>query len=134
MTRRSIYRLSTVFVSILWLFCVTVAGFGGSSEEASLSPFSMDMYGSLPAAHVGDLLTVVSGGEVLCGKFTIRQEGQYGFLHVYGDDTTTDVREGAGPQEELSFYLNGQPLTPLSGQNVFWLGDGRRQQVDFTGR
>ncbi len=107
-----------------------------AAEGPGLKPtlFSMDFYGSIASANPGDSVTVYDEKGTLCGQFTINQEGQYGFLHVYGDDKTTAVHEGADVNGRLTFLLNGVPLVPLSGQELLWLGDGQQIRVDFVRR
>jgi len=95
----------------------------------------MDFYGSINVARSGDEVTVLTDKGVLCGLFVVETPGQYGFLHVYGDDRATEVREGAELNEPLFFYLNGVLLSPPSSiGKLVWLGDGRRLRVDFLGR
>ncbi len=121
----------------LALFClISYPSLGVGSERQVLqpTPLSMDFYGSVNGAQPGDEVTVLTGQGALCGRFVVEKPGQYGFLHVYGDDRTTEVREGASVNEPLFFYLNGAPLTPLSAGQLTWLGDGQRLRVDFLGR
>ena len=119
-----------IFLLLAAAVCVPAA------EKQVIRPtlYSMDFFGYIDAAHVGDELTVYDGQGVLCGRFTIDKEGRYGFLHVYGDDKTTAADEGADPNEPLVFYLNDSPLTPVSYPQIRWLGDGQKLQVDFTRR
>ena len=94
------------------------------------TPYIMDLYGEIAGAVPGDVMTVQDPQGTLCGSFTVVRQGRYGFLHVYGDDRATPVREGALAGEPLEFRLNGAVLTPLAPGPVLWRVDGR-EQVDF---
>ncbi len=92
------------------------------------TPLFMDVYGYGSSLETGDRISVADPDGVVCGEFIVNRDGQYGFLHVYGDDSTTPEDEGAIAGDFLAFYLNGQALDP---GDVIWAGDGERQQVDF---
>lgn len=97
------------------------------------TPASQDVFGSLPQANVGDVVTVRDAQNVVCGLFIVKTAGQYGFVHVYADDvTTTTVDEGANVGDVLAFELNGQPLKLASGGSVVWQGDGQQIRADLT--
>jgi hypothetical protein len=108
-----------------------LSGGAGEIQKPTPTPYSMDLYGGIAGAIPGDAVTVYDPQGTLCGAFTIRLEGRYGFLHVYGDDQATPADEGAKLREPLQFKLNGAPLTPLAGEPVLWLGDGQVLKVDF---
>jgi len=117
------------------LFLVAGIGFSAQSDGVGgvrPTPLSMDFYGHIDGASIGDRLTVLDPDGTLCGEFVVKKPGQYGFLHVYGDDLTTDVDEGATSGDELRFELNGNPLKPLPDEEIRWTGDGERRQVDFA--
>jgi hypothetical protein len=95
------------------------------------TPYNADFYGSVEGAKAGDVVTVYDAAGIICGQFTIVTDGQYGFLHVYGDDKTTPAKDGANLNEPLTFKLNGTLVTPSSGETVLWPGDVQRRQVDF---
>ena len=124
--------LMTIIILGLWLFT-----FGSAlAEEQRMekphpTPYSMDFYGSLEGAVKGDEVAVYDSQGTLSGLFIVEKDGQYGFLHVYGDDKTTAVDEGAVKNEPLTFELNGVPLVPSSGEPIYWLGDGLKRRVDF---
>lgn len=101
------------------------------AEQPSPSPYSMDFYGYIKGAVKGDEVAVYDSQGTLSGLFILTKNGQYGFLHIYGDDKTTVTDEGAQKNEPLSFELNGVPITPLSGETIYWLGDGLKRRVDF---
>ena len=57
-------------------------------------------------ADIHDEVAVLDADGVVCGKYTVDVPGQYGYMHVYGDDpTTTGIDEGADPGDELTFRI-----------------------------
>ena len=116
--------------------CVGVAvflaalGYAGEAvgEKVRPTPYSMDFYGYIPGADVGDTIRIYDPDGVLCGEYAVGTRGQYGFVHVYGDDPVTAEDEGAEPGDVLTFTLNDGPL---GGGDVVWEGDARRLKVDF---
>ena len=99
-----------------------------SETEIRATPYSMDFFGTIDGVMVGDRVTVADPDGVLCGEFVINKAGQYGFLHVYGDDPGTAEDEGAQSGDFLTFMLNGEPL---ESSEVYWIGDRMRERVDF---
>ena len=104
---------------------------GKKASGVNPTPFSMDLYGSIEGAEEGDIVQVYDPDEVLCGEFIINKAGQYGFVHVYGDDPGTAVDEGAGQGDELRFEFSGERVYPSSGDDLLWTGDRNRERVDF---
>lgn len=107
------------------------AGRAFAGGQLTPTPLSMDFYGSIEGAKAGDTVAVYDGSGTLCGRFVINKDGQYGFIHVYGDDSTTVADEGADLNDNLTFKLNGEPLTPSPADAVIWLGNGQKKKVDF---
>ena len=99
------------------------------TENINITPYSMDLYGSIDCVKPGDLLSVFDSDNILCGSFTIVKPSQYGFLHVYGDDPQTLKDEGASMGDILSFQINGMPIDV---DPITWVGDARRLRVDFN--
>ncbi len=69
---------------------------------------------------------------VVCGSFTVHTEGEYGILHVYGDDSKTAEDEGALPGDIITFYINGQPASILFGDST-WTFSGDLKTVEIRG-
>ncbi len=58
----------------------------------------------------GDTIRAYDPDSVLCGEFIVVTTGNYGYLHVYGDDpTTSNIDEGAVDGDTISFSINGIP-------------------------
>jgi hypothetical protein len=95
----------------------------------------VDFYGSATfdgkPVLPGDVILAKDPDGVICGYFSVENEGQYGFLHVYGDDTTTaDVDEGAGPGDTIGFFFNEEQYP--AAETGTWTTDGDRNRVDLS--
>jgi hypothetical protein len=101
-----------------------------------------DFWGTLTIdgepAPVGTILAVYDPDGVYIGDFILTEAGQYGFLHAYGDDSTTAGDEGAVAGDDLSFRAflplstTPLPVTPASGSPT-WQGRGSRTEVNLSG-
>ena len=119
-------RAGVVLWCAVWWFC---APGGSACGETHFPPpmannLSCDFFGSLTVNEVpaqpGDEVAFFDGGGVLCGRYVIDMKGQYGRVHVYGDDPTTpDVDEGAVSGEELSVRVwDASLLREAAGASV----------------
>ena len=98
------------------------------------TPYWTDYYGFAclndTPVEVGDTITAYDPDGVLCGMFVVRNQGYYGFMHVYGDDpTTTTIDEGASPGDSIRFYINGQYIATASGDYAW---TGTRDLIEFN--
>jgi len=102
----------------------------------------MDVFGNITIAgipaNVGSEVAAYDPQGVLCGRFVVNQQGNYGFMHVYADDpTTAGIDEGATLGDRLSFRIwdvyAGIELSAVTSVPVVWGGDGVRQQVNLDG-
>lgn len=107
---------------------------------------SMDFFGSvlidgLPAGP-GDEVAVICPGDVICGQFTVSSPGQYGFMHVYRDDTSTNEIEGAKPGDPLTFRIwdvraqmepDALPTVITGTDPPGWSYDGALSRVNLDG-
>ncbi|KPA12215.1 hypothetical protein MHK_007579 [Candidatus Magnetomorum sp. HK-1] len=92
----------------------------------------VDYFGYGSMFHKGDTVTVFDTDGTLCGKYVIKINGQYGFVHVYGDDPMSlDMDEGAVPGDSLRFYINDREILPKSGKPIVWDDNLTSLQVDF---
>jgi len=73
------------------------------------TPLFIDFIGSClintKESQPGDEVAVFTSTGILCGAVAVTTAGQYGVLHVYGDDPSTEEIEGALPGEELMFVV-----------------------------
>jgi hypothetical protein len=94
------------------------------AAEPVRTPVYMIVFGSLsyngaPAA-AGDEVRAYTPDGLLVGQFRSGRDGadKYGFMPVYGDDTTTTQKDGALAGDELRFVL-------------YRAGDRREHPVQF---
>ena len=108
------------------LFTVVFVGTAGAGYFQL--PFLLSTYNSscdyvgsfkingVDAQH-GDEVAFFDPQGVLCGLYVVDDSGQYGVVHVYGDDpSTTEVDEGAGSGDVLTVKIwNASKEVELSG-------------------
>jgi len=103
-----------------------------SAGTIKITDRNIDIYGSSNQISPGDIITVYDSDDVLCGKFEVTNAGQYGVIHIYGDDITSpDIDEGPVSGDVLSIYLNGIKVTPTNIEELVWTRNGDLIQVDF---
>ena len=83
---------------------------------------------------VGAVVDAYDPDGVLCGTFTVTAEGQYGFLLVYRDDTTTpETDEGSEPGDTITFYINDHLVFPTGPGEPIWTANGDVIQLNLEG-
>ena len=88
----------------------------------------MDVYGNLTIggqpAEIGDEVAAFDSDGLICGIFRLRFEGIYGFLHVYGDNDSTEEDEGAKAGDVLTFRVydrsENKELDAVASANASW--------------
>lgn len=75
-------------------------------------PLSTEFYGNVTVyggnASIGSVVTALyANNQSECGTFTVQNTGHFGLLTCKGDDTETNVVEGASQTEEIIFRYNG---------------------------
>ena len=76
---------------------------------------------------VGTVIDAYDPQGVHCGTFTVQTAGQWGLMHVYGDDPLTGgVDEGASPGDTLRFTIDGEEATVIAGDPT-WTSKGREE-------
>lgn len=78
----------------------------------------MLVYGTGDLA-VGDTVEFHTAAGVLCGRWTVLEEGGYGLMSVFGNDPATAETEGARPGEMLFIRVNGREITAPGGSPVW---------------
>ena len=53
-------------------------------------------------SDTGDEVAFFDSQGIICGLFTVTHSGQYGFVHIYGDDPGTLIDEGVSSDESIS--------------------------------
>jgi hypothetical protein len=108
------------------------------------SPLWVDFQGRVTICGVnaepGDEVGVFDARGVLCGRFAVSRAGDYGWLHVYGDDPATPECEGAGSGSVLTFKLwdasaqqeyTVRTVGPPAQTPPRWTQSGDQWQVDL---
>jgi hypothetical protein len=104
-------------------------------DNAIPTPYNVDFYGNLTIdgkpAPAGTVVKAFDPDGVLCGRFTVRSAGIFGFAHVYGDDEFTPRRdEGARGGDVITFYANGKLAE--TDELPIWTTDGARVKLNLT--
>ncbi len=87
-----------------------------------------DFYGYAKGARIGDNITVKDSNGIIDGSYVIDKAGEYGFMHVYGDELTTRADEGAKKGERVTFYYNNLKLA----ETAIWKGNREKTFLNFT--
>lgn len=110
-----------LFAGILTLFALAVPSF---AADPARTPVYMVVFGSVayngaPLA-AGDEVRGYTPDSLLVAKFVVGGDasGKYGFMPVYGDDTTTEGKDGAIAGDVLRFVL-------------YRVSDGQEHPVQF---
>jgi len=110
---------------------------GNNLEDVNPTNEYVDFY-SLNTLFDGDPVPVCAKiiardpDGVLCGSYTVGTEGGYGLIHVYRDDIMTpSVDEGASPGDKITFYVNDNLATIISGDPT-WTANGDQIQLDLS--
>lgn len=56
---------------------------------------------------VGSLVTATDQSGVVCGAWEVSEEGKFGFMPIYKDDSSTQLDEGMSQGEEILVYIDG---------------------------
>ncbi|MBM3241053.1 T9SS type A sorting domain-containing protein [Candidatus Poribacteria bacterium] len=112
----------------------TVAAPPLSDGNVLSTPTNVDFYGSLTIdgkpAPVGTVVQAFDPQGMLCGKFTVKHAGTFGFAHVYGDDEMTPYKdEGARQGDVITFYVNGE--LAVADRLPIWTRDGDRTELNL---
>jgi hypothetical protein len=112
---------------------VTAKGMAPGCSEVAPTPYLSLLYGRLTIndapAPAGTRVEVVTPRGEVAGCFRTDASGQFGILHVYGEDSTADppipgFREG----ESVSIHING---VPVEGVDITWHNDRELHEVQI---
>ncbi len=71
-----------------------------------------------------EVLAVAADGSVI-GAGTVRSDGKFGFMPVYGDDPSTPEHEGVAPGAKFSLKVDGK----ATAETFTWTDNGARIEV-----
>jgi len=102
------------------------------SFDANRTDRWTDFYGNLTIggkpAQIGDEVAAFDPDGVLCGIFRVRFAGIYGFMHVYGDDSSTAEDEGVKTGDVLTFKVYDKSddleINAVPSANASWTEKG----------
>ena len=101
-----------IILFIIFIFCFI--GINFVAAENHFTPVcenytSCTFYGSVQIngldIDIGDEIGAFDPAGVCCGVFTVHIAGVYGFIAVYGDETTPGVDEGAVSGDTITFKI-----------------------------
>lgn len=70
---------------------------------------------------IGAIVEAIDPDGVKCGEFMVTTAGEYGFMHVYGDDEFADGDQGAVAGDQLRFFVNG--IEAMTSSTPIWTQD-----------
>lgn len=81
---------------------------------------------------LGTVIEAFDPDGVLCGQWTVTEEGRYGFMPVYTDDPWTAEDEGCDTSDVITLLVNGFEVEPFNSP-LIWTGNGERLYTCFEG-
>ncbi len=76
---------------------------------------------------VGSVIDAYDPDNVHCGSYYVSEAGVYGFLPVYRDDEFTPEDEGADPDDNIRFFVNGMEAQAFG--ETMWTANGDSWEV-----
>jgi len=88
------------------------------------TPYVCDYIGTIKIigynASQGDEIAFYDPDGVICGVFVLKKDGVFGMVHIYGDDPTTMIDEGAKSHDKLEVKIWDSKKNILySNKNIF---------------
>lgn len=120
---RHIKPLLTVTIAVFCVLNVSVAAAQKGETDRWCDFFGAVTIDEQPAP-IGAVIDAFDPQGVRCGTFIVNEglgEGEYGFMHVYGDDDTTpDFDEGAVSGDTIRFFVDGMPAETAGPDEPIW--------------
>ncbi len=103
--------------------------------DLSPTPFLTLLYGQArlgaAPAPAGAVVEIVTPRGDVAGCTVVRADGEYGYVHVYGEDATDPPIPGFRPGEPLAFRVNGRPVA--AAPDLAWQNDRAPHEVNLAG-
>ena len=120
---------------------VTAAGFSGTKNTGSATcsvprtPSFTHYYGAVTVggqpAPAGTLVEAFNPQGEIVGCFVVGTEGRYGYMRVYGEDSTASPPiPGMREAEAVTFKVNGVPAA--TGRDAAWYNDKALHRIDLA--
>lgn len=111
---------------LLVFLCLVVLPPGAMAQSVTPTPIWTDFWGTRAyldghRAEPGTLIEAFDADGVLCGLDSVRSSGEFGPIHVYGDDPSSEPDEGAESGDVILFRLGGDTATVV-GSTVWSSG------------
>jgi hypothetical protein len=111
------------------------------NQVVTPTPYFSDVFGNVlvnvtpestgEPAPIGTLIQAYDPRGVLVGAFTVTIAGTYGYLRIYGEDSTsTPPIPGMRLNELVSFRVNGAPA--VAKPSFYWQNDHLVHRVDLS--
>ena len=99
------------------------------------TPYFTDVYGDVAilsqGAPAGTVIEARNPRGDTVGCFVVGTAGQYGFMRIYGEDTTaTPAIPGMRAGELVAFHVNGAPA--VATPQLYWQADYATHRVDLN--
>jgi len=80
----------------------------------------------------GDIINAYDPDGILCGQAIVQEDGSYGFMPIYRDDSYSENDEGAEPGDTIWFSINGVDVS--NDPAIIWTHSGARYELcQFSG-
>jgi len=124
---------SRLINALLFTVCFLLFGVLDSfGDSVKITDRNIDIYGNSNQLSIGDIITIYDPDNILCGQFEVTEAGQYGVIHIYGDDLTSpEIDEGPVPGDVLTIYLNDIEISPKNIDKLIWTRNRDLIQVNF---
>ncbi|MCX7670460.1 MAG: hypothetical protein N2439_10350, partial [Anaerolineae bacterium] len=103
--------------------------------QVAPTPFLTLLYGraqlGAAPAPAGTVIEIVTPRGEVAGCTVVRTAGEYGYVHIYGEDATEPPIPGFRPGEPLAFRVNGRPVVATPA--LTWQDDRTPPAVDLVG-
>ncbi|MEW5802087.1 MAG: hypothetical protein AB1847_08285 [bacterium] len=113
-----------------YLGAISCLAGSGVAEAANSDPFpdpiptpwNIDLYGNVNA-NEGSWVLAYSTDGILCGKAIVKENGNYGVLHIYLDDPGTKEKDGMQLGEPIIFEVDGVKAIPFGPDEAMCQGN-----------
>lgn len=99
------------------------------------TPYFSETYGTVLIedlnAPLGSVIQALSPRGDTVGCFTVTSEGNYGFMRIYGEDTSeSPIIPGMRAGEMVEYRVNGAPA--ISSPLIYWNDDHASHRIDLN--
>jgi len=113
-----------------------------ASADVTPSNVWTSFYGSASTYNgqpvpLGSIIDAYDSQGIHCGTWVVGDgdnplPGRYGFMPVYGDESSTPEDEGATLNDNLTFKINNRLAVPEGPGDPVWAGQGERIELNLS--